>query len=162
MALTAMSGPRRGLVLCGFVALQASCSFVFVKAPPSSRRPILPDEEGTAAAPVEPPCTRWDAPWILDEVAAGTGIAMGTIDAIGTPPSNQTSEEIASRRRFAEAMFVGGFLGAAVAGVSAIWGFHTTHVCRRYLRRRGMPSNAWPWTKSLPPLVDPLHPSARD
>ena len=159
--MTPVSGLRRGLAALGLAILQAGCSFVFVKAPPSSRRRAAVPEEQSATAVVDPPCTRWDAFWILDAVAAGAGAATGTIATLGdSPPLNETSEQRDSRRRLTMIAFYGGFLEAAVSGISAIWGFHTTHVCRRYLRQRGLPSNAWPWTKSLPPLEDPLHPRA--
>lgn len=156
--MTAVSGLRRGRAALLLAIVPTSCSFLFVKGPPSSGRgQVEAEEQSATTVAVDPPCTRWDVFWILDAVAAGAGAATGMISMIGaSAPANETSEQRDSRQRFALIGFYGGFLEGAVSGISAMWGFHTTHVCRRYLRLRGMPSNAWPWTKSLPPLEDHL------
>jgi hypothetical protein len=70
----------------------------------------------------------------MDVSAATVAGGLIILSAIGTPPPDQTPEEMQNEIEVRKIVAVSALVVGAIAGAAAIWGFHTTHECRLYQR----------------------------
>jgi hypothetical protein len=114
-------------VLLAISLCTAGCSFAFVKGPP-------PRTEAAPQTPDQPGCTQQNwFPW-ADFAAAVYSGSIVVISGIGTPPRDETVDQMQARERETAIYFWGALAVGALAMASGLWGLHATHECRWYVR----------------------------
>ena len=106
--------------------MQFGCSFMLVNGPPSADATAVVALDGSV-------CTNRNTLPVMDVVLASGAGGLFVISGIGTPPANETPAQRQDREQRGKIVAISGLVVGGITAASAIWGFHTTHKCRKYI-----------------------------
>jgi hypothetical protein len=107
-------------------SMQFGCSFLLANGPPSADAMTVVALDGSV-------CSNRNTLPVMDVVLASASGGLFVLSGIGTPPSNETTQQRQDREQRGKIVAISALVVGGVAAASAVWGFHTTHKCRQYI-----------------------------